>query len=423
MTSSDTYSSKEFRITLLVLFAAIISLSPVFLLLRPLSGNIFSLSCILLFFLFYKRALFRPYVYGVFFTTLLLSSFLSVYWLNLKLLVLPIYFLSALLLLSKLTNAELQCFAAAASKMLRIVLVGCLIGFFYVLAGGEALVEFSNEDGRMTGLYLTTLSNSKVLRILRPAGIFDEPGTLSFVVCNIAALRHSLRMNKKMTWTLLSLGFITFSVAHLFYTLMHLAAEFKGSVVKSIKYLMLVLSVIAAVIYFVPAVNELLWNNLFQRFVFQSSGFAGDNRTQLLISAINYLDWRVFFWGLDADCITNIPACTAKGYLQFGENPLGPLVLYGIFNSWPYYVLEAILFIIFIWRLDFVSLGIFLLLLQRPSLMSFGFSLLVMTTAKAIFLHSCNIKFRWIRQRKLSDSEDQPPPGNKQLHSAIEFTR
>jgi hypothetical protein len=93
---------------------------------------------------------------------------------------------------------------------------------------------------------------------------------------------------------------------------------------------------------------------------------------------------RVFFWGLDSNCVTNVAACMSKGYLQFGENPLGPLVLYGILIAWPYYLLEAALLLIFVVRFNFIALAIFALLLQRPSLMSFGYSLLVLLAVEPL---------------------------------------
>jgi len=370
-------AARDFRVATLLFLAGIMSLSPIFLYTPPVKGNVFSLLCILLAFVFYKKMQIKASTFLVVMLTLLLALLPAVYWFELKLLLLPIYFLSAVAIASRITEGERRSFVTLSSTILLLVLIGCWIGFVYVFLGGEAIVSFPNEDGRMNGWYLTTLSNSKVLRVIRPCGIFDEPGTLSFVTCMIAALRHTLKMDRRRTWMLLGLGLITLSVAHLFYAALHLAAELKKSTGKALKYVVLIGGLASVAVLFIPAVLEILSNNLFQRFVLQDGQFAGDNRSQLLLVALNYLDGRVFLWGLDVDCVTNAAACISKGYLQFGENPLAPLVLYGIFLSWPYYVLQGLLLAVFVVRLNFIALAIFALLLQRPSMMAFGYALLV----------------------------------------------
>lgn len=388
MSSTAHEREQERKVAVWVLLAAVIPLSPVALFLRPLTGNIFSLLCIAWIFFHYHSIRFTPSIYLAAIATIAGSLLCAAYWGQLKLAVLPIYFVSALLLVSRLDSEEIAYFADIASKVLVVMLVGCVIGFLYVFFGGQALIEFPNEDGRMNGLYLTTLSNSKVLNILRPAGIFDEPGTLSFVLCMIAAIRHSLRMDKRTTWIMLSLGLITFSMAQAVYVLLHLAAELKTSTARALKYTIGFVAIGTTVIAFVPMIYAVLSNNLFQRFVLQDGALVGDNRSSLFVSAVNHLNGRVFWWGLDADCITNRAACIQKGYDAFGENPLAPLVLYGVFNSWPYYMLQAALLTFFLWRRNLVAMGVFLVLLQRPNVMSYSYAILILLAFKAIWYSS-----------------------------------
>lgn len=211
MTAAAGRTPGSSRLGLWLFAAAILPLSPVTLYL-PVKGNVLSLGCILVILLRFKQPRFSASTYFAFLLTLAFTALPALYWNDIKLLFLPVYILSALVLAPRMDRQDLEEFAHTASKILVVLLIGCVIGFVYVLLGGEAIFQFANEDGRLNGLFLTTLSTSKVLRIIRPAGIFDEPGTLSFVICMIAALRHGLRMEKRTTWIMLSLGLITFSI-------------------------------------------------------------------------------------------------------------------------------------------------------------------------------------------------------------------
>lgn len=367
--------------------AAIFPLSPIALY-APVKGNIISLGCILVILARYKALRFRPSTYVAVLTALLLTTLPALYWSDVKLLFLSVYSVSAVVVASRMELADLDAFAIFASKVLKVLLIGAIIGFVYTFIGGQPLISFANEDGRMNGLFLTTFSNSHVVRIIRPAGMFDEPGTFSFVICMVAALRHSLRMDRRETWTMLSMGLITFSLAHVAYTLVHLAAELTTSSARAraLGYAVVVLGLAALAVMFIPSVNAIATDALFQRFVISDGNLSGDNRSALFQSALHQLDWRVFWWGLDADCITNAAECVRKGYPQFGENPLAPVVLYGIFNSWLYYAIEIALILIFFWRRNFVAFGIFLLLLQRPNVMAFGYSVLIFLVARAVLM-------------------------------------
>ena len=365
--------------------AAVLPLSPVLLYL-PVRGNLISLVCVLVVLARYKPLRFRPAAYFAVLLTLLFTILPALYWSDIKLLFISVYALSAVVLVARLDRADLESFAVITSKILKVLLIGGLIGFVYAFVGGDALISFPNEDGRLNGLFLTTLSNSQVIRIIRPAGIFDEPGTFSFVISMTAALRHSLRMDKRQTWTLLSMGLITFSLAHVAYMLIHLAAELTTSSARAraFAYAVVILTAASAAVAFIPSVNAIANDALFQRFVISDGNLAGDNRSALLRSAMNQLDWRVFWWGLDSSCITDPTVCATRGYPQFGENPLAPLVLYGLFNAWLYYALELSLLAMFVWRRNPVAVGVFLVLLQRPNVMAFGYAVLIFMVARAI---------------------------------------
>ena len=109
-------------------------------------------------------------------------------------------------------------------------------------------------------------------------------------------------------------------------------------------------------------------------------------RFQLFYNALGYLDISSSIFGLDGGCIVHDSACKSKDYLPFGENPLSMLVYYGILLSFPYYFVIFHLLHKAIERKDFIVFGVFLLLLQRPFVMSFGYSVIVMLYIWSIFI-------------------------------------
>ena len=81
-------------------------------------------------------------------------------------------------------------------------------------------------------------------------------------------------------------------------------------------------------------------------------------------------------FGADPSCRFDQDTCTEKFPLM-GENPLSPLVMHGIFISWPYYLALAILFMAPLFgRKYIVSMAFGALLLQRPYLLGIGYSLI-----------------------------------------------
>jgi hypothetical protein len=292
--------------------------------------------------------------------------------------ILPFYFLSALLLVSAMQPIEINKFLTFSSNLLMFLVIGGLIGFFYTLVlHGEPLLYISNEDTRQNGLYLTTFSNWYVRGVIRPAGIYDEPGALSLIVCLVAAIRHSMGASKKTTWVLLALGTLTLSVAHVIYMFLHCIEESKQDGVK-LNYKHWVVLLLIAIFIVTTPLGDVLNEFLFGRFAIVDGAMQGDNRSALLFNAINYLNWTVFFFGLDANCIVNVTECIAKGYNQFGDNPLGPLVLGGIFQFLPYYSVVVMLFFMSFKRRSAIIFAVMLLLLQRNEVMSYGYAMLVM---------------------------------------------
>jgi len=268
-----------------------------------------------------------------------------------------------------------------------LVSIGAAVGLIYALQGGEALMVISNPDGRSNYLYLTTMTNWKLGNVIRPSGIFDEPGALSFVICYTCACRHILNLPRKKTWVLLFLGFSTLSMAHAIYFFFHLISE-KLDFRRMLRQLP-VFFVVVIVLLLNESIRSVFYDFLVKRFAFTGSGFTGDNRTVLISNAFSYLDLRSFFWGLDSSCIADVVVCNSR-YDSFGENPLSLLVLTGIGPSLPYYFYTPLLLLIGITnRRNGVLFGAGLLLLQRPNIMSYGYApLICLLIAIALYSNS-----------------------------------
>jgi hypothetical protein len=369
----------KIRIVYLLLIAGLITPSPIFLNFGPFKGNIYYLLILayVLFSFIKNIRLNRNYIIIIFFF-FLFQIFGILYWMELKLFIFQVYFISAFIVASTLNINYFDLFIKISSKFILILLIGATIGFFYTISGGEELFSIVNEDSRSNGFYLSTFSNSYVRGVIRPAGIYDEPGALSFVVCIIAALRKIRGFSEKGTWIILILGFLTFSIAHLIYTFFHFLQSIKNWKFLNIFYLISIFVIIFIIIIQSP------YGIFFDEFFFSrlkiiDGQLVGDSRSQLIINSYNFLkDPLVILFGLDVDCIVRPEICQLKGYDQFGDNPLGPLVWGGITLTLPYYSICLYLLYKGIRHFNFIIIGCFLLLMQRVEVMSYGYSMLIL---------------------------------------------
>lgn len=302
-----------------------------------------------------------------------------------------IYIMLSLIAISYLNFGILRRFIEVATTFHLAMILFAIVGFIYAASGGEAIFSIINEDGRENGFYLTTFSNTYLLGFIRPSGIYDEPGALSFMLCAIALLRDSLGLNRKITVILLALGLITSSVAHLIFLIIFLAGF---GIRFQIKFLIYFLFLIAAILFFNASFFS-VFEELSSRLIIVDGSIAGDNRSDLIFNALYYLNPISAAFGLDSNCILNTSACEVMNYYKYGENPLTPMVHYGLLLAFPYYF-ALMLFILYAVRArSFAAFGFMLLLLQRPYVLSFGYSLLI---AVCIFaLHHGYVKLKGIR--------------------------
>jgi hypothetical protein len=297
------------------------------------------------------------------------------YWADPRYILSPVFFVFSLLLIQLAGKQALHNFITMTTVLMFALLIGGFIGLFLAFNGVQPVFNIPSGDGRPIHFFYTTFSNSWWGRIIRPAGIFDEPGALSFMVCGTAALRHLQGRKSRVTWMLLGLGFVTLSLAHLVYVLIHAMAE-KFSLRNVIGITATLLPLILVATYLGGA--EIVEKRLLGRLTISETGeLVGDNRSERIRNAARQLkkNPQSIMFGAHPTCRFDPVKC-AEEFGLMGESPLSSLVMQGIFVSWPYYAALVILFCApFFGREYLVSFGIGALLLQRPYLLNLGYAL------------------------------------------------
>lgn len=324
----------------------------------------------------------------------------GLYWMDPKYPLSAIFLVFSLLLLQLANGRAMDWFVTLATALMLILLIGAVIGFVLALSGVTPLFEIANTDGRANHFYYTTFSKIRWGNIIRPSGIYDEPGAFSFMVCAIAALRHLSGRDGRVTWLMLGMGFVTLSLAHLVYVLIHAMAErlkFRNVVGIAATLLPLVL----VVVYF--GGHQIVEKRLLGRISMTESGeIVGDNRSWRMVNAAEHLNANPesILYGADPSCRFDQNICKKKFPLM-GENPLSPLVLHGVFVSWPYYLSLAVLFSAPLFGRRFLVCAAFgALLLQRPYIVGIGYSLIaLLVVVTTIELAGLQYRRRWLPSR------------------------
>jgi hypothetical protein len=374
-------------VAMLLLVAAAVTVSPLAAWLLPVRGNLLFIGCCLLVLALRVREIRagpRRLLWIGAGAVLALAH--AAWWQNLKLAFFPAYLALSVLTLAALSQASARLFVRYLSALLAVLAAGSLAGQVYAYLGGAPLLVIDNPDGRPASLYAFTMTNDVLDNLIRPAGIFDEPGALAFYICMTAACRSVLAMPRKGTWLLLAGGLPTLSLAHLMYMAAHLLSERLLSPRALRALLAGALALGAAALH--PALQRTLEERIAARLVMEDGRLAGDNRSELLENAAAYLDLRTAVAGLDPRCITDWETCQ-RSYRRFGENVLTPLVQGGILMSWPYYAVLAVLLAGGLRaRARLVEAGVAALLLQRPYLLSTGYCLLIAFFCQLAWLRS-----------------------------------
>lgn len=305
-----------------------------------------------------------------------LSAANALHWNDVRYLFYCVFFACAIVLVEVAGKQGIDTFCTLATKLMLVLLSGALLSFLFAQLGLPPPLTLTNPDGQDYYFFYTGFTNSYSETFIRASAIYDEPGAFSMYICFVAALRHLLNRDRRTTWLLLALGFITFSLAHLIYVLCHHLAEqpSKKRVVLSLSLLALVLS--AVIVSIGIDSNIVLLSRL--ALTEDSTLVAGDNRSFQFFNALSQLAEHPssIIFGLDSTCVFSQMVCQEK-FGTLGENPLSPLVFGGLSSEAPYYV-TVIVFLLspLLSRNYIVIFGMGLLFLQRPYVMGFSYSLI-----------------------------------------------
>lgn len=306
---------------------------------------------------------FLCFIFAVFFT----STITSLYWGDFRYILANIFVVLALFLIQFSTKEAVNKTITIATWFLSIALVGAVIGYILALLDIQPLFEFPNPDGRPNYFFYTTLTNVFWGGWIRPSGIYDEPGALSLYVCALAAMRHLTGRDNKVTWLMLLLGFITFSLAHLIYVFFHLLSErlTKRNVKRFLYFGFLLI-----VVLFSTGLHQTVENKLLGRLAIDKTtgSFKGDNRTFRMINVIDLMveNPSIVLYGGDPVCRFNYKECQEM-FPPIGENPLAPMFTSGLLVSWPYYIALALFLVAPLrGRKYLVFFGCALFIMQRP---------------------------------------------------------
>lgn len=258
----------------------------------------------------------------------------------------------------------------AATVFMFVMLGLSITGFVYAFLGGAPLMSGVTGEGRAYYLYLTTgaVDNGVFGNIIRPQGIYEEPGSFSFVICVLCFLRVLMKKSDRVTFAIMLLGNITFSMTHIMIFalfILHLAVKY-GLKKKFTLYVAAAAALM--LLAYMPVsgpVNELL----FGRFALsEATGhIVGGNRITFFKSSVEVVktDSNVLLWGIPRN---EDGVSIMETVWIYDGNPLTPLLEFGIFIAWLYYFYLMFFAVCgLIDRKNFlIYLSVLLMLMQKP---------------------------------------------------------
>lgn len=274
-------------------------------------------------------------------------------------------FILVMLLFCFFKEKYMNSFIKYSTLFICLVILGAYIGFLYALTGASPIFEYNGPEGRHHYFYLTTSvpANAVYGKFIRPGGIYDEPGALSFFICSICLLRVLYKRDDNKTLFMLITGMITISLYHLIIVLLFLLYYIRKYAKKKLTVIYMSIPIVLFSIFMIMF-RDVFDLFLLERLKVNSSGrFAGDTRTNLMFTALDKVDRLTFFWGQGGDIYTNL-----QKYAYFNDNPVTLIARYGIFVTWYYYVFLFIIFIIGIVKYNyfFIFLAICLSFVPHP---------------------------------------------------------
>lgn len=322
---------------------------------------------------FYNRS-FKAWAIILSIITLVFTSFKVLNFGEIMFYKVNIYLILTFLILSIVKNNEIVKFIEIASKILLVILIGAIIAIILFQIGLPAIFSYLAPNGRMQYFYYTSFGHPSGVT-LRPSGIFDEPGTLSFMLAGILTLRHIFNLNQKRTLLLLFLGFSSLSLAYTVFAALFVfslnlkSKDKKNTIIFIISFFLIAIFTGFLSIFEMAVLGRVSIDQ-------NSIQVTGGRQTLMETAQYNLASTKEsYLWGVEPYCTIINEKCLEKGYM--GENPLAPIAYHGIFIAWPYYLFLILsVFISLKGRKYVVYLALMSIFLQRPYLLNYGVCLL-----------------------------------------------
>lgn len=264
-----------------------------------------------------------------------------------------------------------------------IVLFGCIIAFLYAFYGGAAVGDFINpETKKPITLYLTSFTNSVLGdipgldRYIRPAGLFDEPGSLVLFNVLVVCLNQIIFRNAVTSYRLLLMGLISFSFMAVIALILFAGIRlffFSGKLKVNIPKVIFSLVIGVGVLYSLSnPIGELLGDRIYSE---KRGFFPGENRSGQVVVIIKNMNKQIFFTG------NHGRPKTFEGQVE--ANPLTLLYESGVMIWLAYVITLCVLLKTSVHKnpdIIYSSVVIILLLLQKPYLWSMYWSIFIWAT-------------------------------------------
>jgi len=277
------------------------------------------------------------------------------------------------------------------------LLIGGVVGIAYAASGGQPLFEI-RVGYRTTYLYLTTFSFAHIGGIIRPSGIFDEPGSLAMFVAIVTMFNDTLRQNQKLNALLVVLVIFTGALAGIVLAILYTVSSnaMKSKRKKGVVYISTLL--IAYLILSVSAPQNIV-TTTFETFYSNrlqvvDGRLAGDNRSNQVFEFFTIVDDEILLRGTNNSTQTYVTE-------DQSSNPFSITYGYGLLISLPYFGLLLWLAVITVrnrFHNSYTSLGLLLLLLQRPYIYHMSWSILIASVIWLLYHTSRNVRFRRVKR-------------------------
>ena len=273
---------------------------------------------------------------------------------------------------------------ATMNKFMMAILIGAWISVVYFLLNGNPVLTIQNPDSRDNNLFLTSFSNSSdydFWGIIRPSGIYDEPGALSFGVTIIVILNEIINPRRKYSLIMMLLGLVTLSVTHALITAIYVFYYiFKFNWIPRLITLILLSAPLIVIVNNLPS-DSVLAMNFINRFVIEDGSIRGDNRSSQVEIFFKIVKNDIEISTRGHQAITN-DSSTKRYTIDQSSNPFSMWFNYGLL-MWAIYF-TTMLYILFM-TIKYIRTSnifisgvlLFIILLQRPFIHDSGWGVAV----------------------------------------------